>query len=62
MTKQELEKRKGEVVREVHRLLIDLEELEGKVEEKEAEQKPSILDLYIPRGLVNIHRLPRLRL
>jgi hypothetical protein len=60
MERQELEARKREIIRQMGRLANDLEELEGKVsDEEEGESKESIWDLYIPKGLRNIHRLPK---
>ena len=61
MTKQELERKKNERVRRVRRLLSELEELERKIPDEEiARSSESMLDFYIPKGLRNIHRLPRL--
>ena len=63
MANQELERKKNQIVREVQRLLIDLEELEDEVTAEEPERgNESILDMYIPKGLRNIHRLLRLGL
>jgi len=63
MKKQEIEGRKGEIVRGVQRLLLELEELEQQVPDDEAQQeRQRMLDFYIPRGLRDIHRLPRPRL
>jgi len=61
MTEQEFETRKNGIVREAQRLLIDMEEIERKIPEKEvAKRNEGILDFYVPKGLRNIHRLPRL--
>ena len=63
MRQRELERRRGEIVREVQRLLIDLEELDDETEIEEAgRSSQSIIDFYIPKGLRDIHRLPRPRL
>ena len=63
MRQHELERRRGEIVREVQRLLIDLEELDDEPEIEEAKgSNQSIIDFYIPKGLRVIHRLPRPRL
>ena len=63
MAKQELERKKNQIVREVQRLLIDLEELEDETYDEEVERgTESMLDFYIPKGLRNVHRLPRPRL
>ncbi|MBN2186840.1 MAG: hypothetical protein JW732_05250 [Dehalococcoidia bacterium] len=60
MEKQESEARKREIIRQIGRLADDLEELEREVsDEGVGEDRESILDLYIPRGLRNIHRLPK---
>jgi hypothetical protein len=60
MERQESEARRKEIIRQMGRLANDLEELEGKVsDEGEGESKESLLDLYVPRGLRNIHRLPK---
>jgi hypothetical protein len=63
MRQHELERRRGDIVREVQRLLIDLEELDDETEIEEPERSSqSIIDFYIPKGLRDIHRLPRPRL
>ncbi len=63
MRQHELERRRGEIVREVRRLLFDLEELDDEIEIEEPERSSqSIIDFYLPRGLRDIHRLPRPRL
>ena len=60
MERQESEARKSEIIRQIGRLADDLEELEGEVSDEEAgEAKKSLLDIYIPKGLRNIHRLPK---
>ena len=60
MEKQESEARKREIVRQIGRLVNDLEELEREVSDEGAERaKESLLDLYVPKGLRNIHRLPK---
>ena len=60
MERQESEARKREIVRQIGRLADDLKELEHEASDKEAEKaKESLLDLYVPRGLRNIHRLPK---
>ena len=60
MERQESEARRKEIIRQMGRLANDLEELEGKVSDEGAERaKESLLDLYVPRGLRNIHRLPK---
>ena len=60
MEKQESEARKREIVRQIGRLANDLEELESEISDEGAERaKESLLDLYIPKGLRNIHRLPK---
>ena len=63
MRKQELETRKGEIVRGVRRLLLELEEMEQQAPDDEAKQdRERMLDFYIPRGLRDIHRLTMPRL
>lgn len=63
MRQHELERRRGKIVREVQRLLIDLEELDDEPEIEEAGgSSQSIIDFYIPKGLRDIHRLPGPRL
>lgn len=64
MTREQLERRKDGIIREMQRLLIDLEELEDDVavEERERSDQSSILDFYVPGGLRHIHRLPMPRL
>lgn len=65
MRKQEIEGRKGEIVRGVQRLLLELQELEQQVPDDGVEQerkRQGMLDFYIPRGLRDIHRLPLPRL
>ena len=60
MERQESEARKSEIFRQMKRLMDDLEELEGKVSDEGAERaKQSLLDLYVPKGLRNIYRLPK---
>jgi len=60
MERQESEARKSEIIRQMGRLANDLEELEREVsDEGEEGAKESLLDLYVPRGLRNIHRLPK---
>lgn len=60
MEKQESEARKREIVRQMGRLVNDLEELEREVSDEGAERaKESLLGLYVPKGLRNIHRLPK---
>jgi len=60
MESQESEARKREIVRQMGRLADDLKELEHEASDKETEKaKESLLDLYVPRGLRNIHRLPK---
>lgn len=62
MRQHELERRRNEIVREVQRRLIDLEELDDETEIEEPERSSqSIIDFYIPRGLRDIHRLPKPR-
>ena len=58
MEKQESEARKREIIRQIGRLAEDLGELEREVSDEE-EAKESIWDLYIPRGLRNVHRPPK---
>ncbi len=61
MTKEELERKKNDRIRRVQRLLGELEELGRKIPDEElARSNESIFDFYIPKGLRNIHRLPRL--
>ena len=61
MTEEELERKKNNRLRRVRRLLSELEELERKIPDEEiARSNESMLDFYIPKGLRNIHRLPRL--
>jgi len=63
MRQHEVERRKGEIVREVQRLLIDLEELDDEATIEETERSSqSMIDFYIPRGLRDVHRLPKPRL
>jgi hypothetical protein len=63
MRQYELERWRGEIVREVQRLLIDLEELDDETEiEETGRSNQSVIDFYIPKGLRDIHRLPRPRL
>ena len=63
MKQHELERRRGEIVREVQRLLIDLEELDDETTIEEPERSnQSMIDFYLPKGLRDIHRLPRPRL
>jgi len=60
MERQESEARKSEVIRQMKRLMNDLEELECEASDEGAEKaKESLLDLYVPKGLRNIHRLPK---
>lgn len=60
MERQESEARKSEILRQMKRLMDDLEELVGKVSNEGADRaKESLLDLYVPKGLRNIHRLPK---
>jgi len=60
MERQESEARRKEIIRQIGRLADDLEELDGEASDEEAERaKESLLDLYIPKGLRNIHRLPK---
>ncbi len=60
MRRQESEARKNEIIRQMGRLANDLEELEHETSDEGVEEdRESILDLYIPRGLRNIHRLPK---
>ncbi len=63
MRQNELQRRRGEIVRGVQKLLIELEGLDDEPEAEEAERgNQSIIDFYLPRGLRDIHRLPRPRL
>jgi hypothetical protein len=63
MRNQELEGRKNQIVTEMQRLLVDLEKLGGETPVEKVEgSNESILDFYIPKGLRNIHKVPRLRL
>ncbi len=60
MEKQESEARKREIIRQIGRLAEDLGELGREIsDEEKGESKESLLDLYVPRGLRNIHRLPK---
>lgn len=60
MRRQELEARKREIIREMRRLEDDLGGLEDEIPDEEiGGNQESIGDLYIPRGLRNIHRLPK---
>lgn len=60
MRRQELEVRKREIIREMRRLADDLEGLEDEIPDEEVGgTKGSIRDLYVPKGLRNIHRLPK---
>jgi len=60
MERQESEARKREIIRQMGRLAKDLEELEHEIsDEGERGARESIWDLYIPRGLRNIHRPPK---
>ena len=48
---------------EIHRLLIDLEELEDEApKEKVKSNRERMLDFYVPRGLRDIHSFPIPRL
>ena len=63
MKQHDPERRRGEIVREVQKLLIKLDELDDETATEEAERSSqSMIDFYIPRGLRDIHRLPRPRL
>ena len=60
MERQESEARRREIVRQMERLTNDLKELEKETAKEEARgTRESILDLYVPRGLRNIHRPPK---
>ena len=60
MESQESQARKREIVRQIGRLADDLGELEREASDEGADgAKESIWDLYIPRGLRNIHRPPK---
>jgi len=60
MERQESEARRSEIIRQMGRLADDLKELErGASDEGAGGAKESLLDLYIPRGLRNIHRPPK---
>jgi hypothetical protein len=60
MERQEAEARRKEILRQMGRLANDLEELEDKVPDEGAQRvKEDLFDLYVPRGLRNIHRLPK---
>ena len=60
MERQESQARKREIIRQIGRLADDLEELERETSDEGVEEaKESIWDLYIPRGLRNVHRPPK---
>jgi len=60
MEKQESEARKREIIRQIGRLANDLEELEREAPDGGVKgARESIWDLYVPRGLINIHRPPK---
>jgi len=60
MERQESEARKKEIIRQIGRLADDLKELEHEASDEQTEKaKESLLGLYVPRGLRNIHRLPK---
>ena len=63
MSAHDIEAEKNRVVRDMHRLLLDLEELEEESrQEPEENERDRILDFYIPKGLRNIHIRPLRRL
>ena len=59
MERQESEARRKEIIRQIGRLANDLEELDGEASDEEERAKESLLDLYVPKGLRNIHRFPK---
>ncbi|MDD5702232.1 MAG: hypothetical protein PHU23_09315 [Dehalococcoidales bacterium] len=63
MSAHDIEAEKNRVVRDMHRLLLDLEELEEESQqEPEENERDRIIDLYIPKGLRDIHTRPLRRL